>query len=177
MDRRNAIKNLTITTCAFITLPAWITSCGISDKQTHISSFTKKEQNTLASLADAIIPPGNSIGALAVGTDKYLQLIIDDCYEETVQKNVKEQIKHLDSFARNEYNNSFEDCTAPQRQEMLMKLSVSADQDQKDFFTLIKTETIKGFSTSQQVLENFLGYKIAPGYYHGCVPVQALPNG
>jgi hypothetical protein len=54
---------------------------------------------------------------------------------------------------------------------LLLKLADSQSNDEKEFFTLIKSETIRGFNTSQKVMEDHLGYKIAPGHYNGCVPV------
>ena len=89
MDRRKAIKNLAIVSGGLITLPQWMVSCGISDTTIHQTSFSIAEQKILASVADTIIPPGNSIGALSVEVDKFLQKLIDDCYEKDVQGNVK----------------------------------------------------------------------------------------
>ena len=50
-------------------------------------------------------------------------------------------------------------------------MGCSKDKDEKDFFLLVKTETIRGFNTSQKVMEDYLGYKIAPGHYKGCITV------
>ena len=171
MNRRNALKNLTLVSGSLIALPAWMVSCGISDKNTHHSGFDAKEQKILASVADTIIPAGNAIGALSVGVDKYLQKLIDDCYETPVQDNVKTQLHALDRYAETDHDKSFAECTQYQREKLLMRMADSKDKDEKDFFTLIKTETIRGFNTSQKVMEDYLGYKIAPGHYNGCVPV------
>jgi len=84
MDRRKAIKNLAIVSGTLITLPQWMVSCGVSDTTVHQSSFSVAEQKLLASITDTIIPAGNSIGALSVDVDKFLQKLIDDCYEKEV---------------------------------------------------------------------------------------------
>ena len=42
----------------------------------------------------------------------------------------------------------------------------------QDFFNLMKSETIRGFNTSQKVMQEYLGYKIAPGHYYGCIDVK-----
>ena len=173
MNRRSALKNLTIVSGGLISLPAGMVSCGISDSDTHHSSFNKKEQETLAAVADTIIPAGTAIGALSVGVDKFLQKLLDDCYEQPVQESVKNQLHSLDNLAQNTHNKNFNNCTQEQRQAMLLKLEGSANKDEKDFFELMKKETIRGFSTSQQVMEDYHGYTIAPGHYYGCVPVQS----
>ncbi len=173
MNRRKVLKQLAIATGGLITLPQWMVSCGISDTNAHASSFSSGEQQLLASITDTIIPAGNTIGALSVGVDKFLQKLIDDCYEKEVKDNVKLQLNKLEKSTKAEYGKSFADCTQNQRRELLLKLSSSANKAEKDFFTLIKTETIRGFNTSQKVMQEYLGYKVAPGHYYGCVDVKA----
>ena len=176
MDRRKALKNLAIVSGGLITLPQWMVSCGLSDSNVHHTSFSASEQKILASISDTIIPAGNSIGALTVGVDKFLQKLIDDCYEKDVRDNIKTQLKGLDGSAKAKYQRSFADCTQAQREELVLKLSTSAIKAEKDFFDQIKSETIRGFNTSQKVMQEYLGYKIAPGHYYGCVDIKSTDH-
>ena len=176
MDRRKVLKNLAIVSGGLITLPQWMVSCGVSDSTIHQSSFSVAEQEILASIADTIIPAGNSIGALSVGVDKFLQKLIDDCYEKVAQDNLKKQLKALDNSAKTARQRSFSACSQKQREELLLRLSTSATKEEKDFFDLIKSETIRGFNTSQKVMQDYLGYKVAPGHYYGCVDIKATDH-
>jgi len=173
MNRRKVLKQLVIATGGLVTLPQWMISCGITDSNVHTTSFSSVEQQLLASVSDTIIPAGGSIGALSVGVDKYLQKVIDDCYEKDVQDNVKLQLNGLEKSAKAKFNKSFVACSQSQRQELLLVLSSSNVKTEKDFFTLIKSETIKGFNTSQKVMQDYLDYKVAPGHYYGCVDLKA----
>ena len=172
MDRRKVLKQLAIATGGLITLPQWMISCGISDSNVHTTSFSPGEQQLLASVTDTIIPAGNSVGALSVGVDKYFQKLIDDCYEKDVQDNVKLQLNNLEKSAKAKFKNSFHDCSKLQRRELFLALSSSNVKAEKDFCTLIKSETIKGFNTSQKVMQDYLNYKVAPGHYYGCIDVK-----
>jgi hypothetical protein len=172
MNRRTAFKNIVLVSGTLITLPVWMQSCGITDKSTHLSTFSQDEQNILASLVDTIIPASNNIGGLSVGVDKYLQKMIEDCYEITVQENIKKQLQSLNTMANKDFGKSFADCTQQQKQSLLTNISTSQDKDQKSFFDLMKTETIHGFNTSQQVMEGYFDYKVAPGHYYGCVNIN-----
>ena len=176
MDRRKAIKNLAIVSGGLITLPQWMVSCGVSDTTIHQTSFSILEQEILASITDTIIPAGNSIGALSVGVDKFLQKLIDDCYEKDAQDNVKTQLKSLEIAAKATYKKSFADCTQTEREGVLLKLSTSEKKEEKDFFDQLKSETIRGFNTSQKVMQEYLGYKVAPGHYYGSVDVKAADH-
>jgi Gluconate 2-dehydrogenase subunit 3 len=176
MDRRKAIKNLAIVSGGLITLPQWMVSCGVSDTTIHQTSFSIVEQKILASVTDTVIPAGNSIGALSVGVDKFLQKLIDDCYEKDVQDNVKIQLRSLEASAKATHKRSFADCAQAQREELLLKLSTSANKTEKDFFDLVKSETIRGFNTSQKIMQEYLGYKVAPGHYYGCIGVKSADH-
>ncbi|WP_153798974.1 gluconate 2-dehydrogenase subunit 3 family protein [Foetidibacter luteolus] len=173
MNRRHAVKNIMIASGSIISLPFWMQACNLSSTHTHASSFSPEEQSLLASVTDTIIPPGNAIGALAVGVDKFLQKMLDDCYEQPVRDNVKQQLKALETSAKKTFGQPFEKATQQQRQSLLLKLQTSAAKEEKDFFELVKSETIRGFTTSQQVMEGYLHYKVAPGHYYGCVTIKS----
>src|SRR6185503_14874392 len=128
MDRRKALKTLAIVSGGVITLPQWMISCGISGTTIHQTSFSAAEQKILASITDTIIPAGNSIGALSVGVDKFLQKLIDDCYAKDVQDNVKSQLKNLESLAKTTHKKSFADCIQKEREALLLKLSTSENK-------------------------------------------------
>ena len=172
MDRRKAIRNIAIATGGIITLPQWMVSCGVSETTVHQTSFSDTEQKILASITDTIIPAGKSIGALSVGVDKFLQKIIDDCTEKTVQDNIKVQMKKLEDSAKATTKKSFAESAQKEREELLLKFSTSSVKEEKDFFDLLKSETIRGFNTSQKVMQEYLGYKVAPGHYYGSVDVK-----
>ena len=180
MNRRKALKTLAIVSGGAITLPQWMISCGVSDSTVHQTSFSVAEQKILASVTDTIIPAGDpiaigSVGALSVGVDKFLQKLIDDCHQKDVQDNVKAQLKNLDESAKATHKKSFAGCPQKEREALLLKFSASGNKSEKDFFDLVKSETIRGFNTSQKVMTEYLGYKVVPGHYYGCVDVNP-PN-
>jgi hypothetical protein len=173
MNRRTAIKTLGVASGGLINLPLWMASCGISEKKTHQSGFSTEEQGLLAKLTDIIIPAGNAVGALSMGVDKFLQQLFDDCYEKPVQDNVKKQLNALNTESKKLFDKPFTSCSQQQGETLFSKLSASAIKDEKDFYALLKSETIRGFTTSQKVMVDYLGYKVAPGHYYGSVNVKA----
>jgi hypothetical protein len=173
MLRRQALKNMALVSTTLITLPWWM-GCGPADKPlTHSTSFSAKEQELLASLTDTIIPPGAAIGALSMGVDKFLQKLLDDCYEKPVQDNVKTQLKVLAESAKSAHGKTFSQCTPEQRAALFQQFSSAKDPQAQEFFKLLRSETIRGFVTSREVMEKYHHYKIAPGHYQGCVDVKA----
>lgn len=173
MNRRTTLKNLLIASGGLITLPSWAQHWSAEELTTLPSSFATADQQLLSAVADTILPAGNSIGALSVGVDKFLEKLIANCYEHDVQENVKTQLSALDNNAKTAYGNSFTSCDQTQRQSLLQKLEASENEKEKEFFKLIKSETIRGFNTSREVMLKYLNYKILPGHYYGCVDVTA----
>jgi len=172
MNRRNALKNLLIASGGLVVLPAWAKEWSAGEIDNYPSSFSFAEQDLLAAVADTIIPSHNPPGALTVGVDKFLQKLITDCYEKDVQDNVKKQLGGLDTAAQTTHGKSFSTCDQLQRQDLLLKLSTSVNKSEKDFFNLLKAETIRGFNTSKEVMVKYLKYEVAPGHYYGCVNVK-----
>lgn len=171
MNRRTVLKNLLATSGALIALPAWAKDWNVAGLPAGKSIFSITEQELLASVADTIIPAGNAMGALSVGVDKFLQRLFTDCYEKEIQDNVKKQLAALDDAAKQAYSKSYTAGTPAERKELLLKLSISEKAEEKSFFNLMKSETIRGFSTSKEVMQS-QGYKVAPGHYYGCVPAK-----
>jgi acyl-CoA reductase-like NAD-dependent aldehyde dehydrogenase len=173
MNRRDTLKKMMLASGALVALPAWADEWGLNDLVEYNSSFSPAYQEILTSVADTIIPTGESPGALSVGVDKFLQKLFDDCYEKDVQDNIKKQLDALNAAAQTTNSKSFAACDQKQREELLLKLADSSDKDEKDFFDLMKSETIRGFNTSREVMTNSLNYKVAPGHYYGCVDITA----
>ena len=172
MNRRQSLKSLFVATGSLVALPSWAEGWS-AENINHLSSFNTAEQGILSSVADTIIPQGNSIGALSVGVDKFLQNLIDNCYEASVQENIKKQLAGLNTNAQSTHQKSFSQCSQKEREELLLRFNTSSDKNEKDFFDLMKSETIRGFNTSKEVMLQHLKYKIAPGHYYGCVDVKA----
>ncbi|HEV9037437.1 MAG TPA: gluconate 2-dehydrogenase subunit 3 family protein [Puia sp.] len=148
MKRRKAIKDLLVASGGALALPWWMEGCRTGEKGVGV----------LPVVVDTIVP-----GAVELGVDRYVDRMIADCYEQPVQENVRKQLAALEG-------KGFVSASKQQREAMLLELT---EKDEKDFFAVIKSETIRGYTTSQKVMEEYFHYKVAPGVYSGCVPVHA----
>jgi hypothetical protein len=160
MKRRNAIHQLVALSGGAVALPFWMQGCRTVSRDRY--------SLLLAAVVDTVIPGGKdgSPGAVGLGIDKFVEKMVADCYEPPVRDNVRKQLESLDE-------RGFLHATRPHREALLLQLGGSADKNEKDFITLIRNETIRGFNTSQKVMEDYFHYKVAPGHYYGCVAVKA----
>jgi hypothetical protein len=144
----------------------------ILDQLTHKGFFTLQEEQTISAIADTIIPEGlppilpnpdsKPIGALSTGTDQYLKKVFEHCYEKEDQDLIKSQLNALEQ-------KGFLKAEKQDRETMLLALSESEKEEENEFFKVMKSETITGFTTVKEVMVDYRNYQVAPGFYNGCV--------
>lgn len=171
MNRRDSIKKLALGSGVLLALPSWAQSWSTNDFSSGAGIFSADHEALLSAVADTIIPAGNSIGAVTVGVDKFLVKLISDCYDQPTQENVQRGLTALESSAKEKFSRSFAACDQPQREKLLLAFRSSGTKEDQEFFNVLKTETVRGFNTSKEVMTKYLNYKIAPGHYYGCVDV------
>lgn len=145
-----------------------------ADEFSSSSTFNAFESKMLASLVDTILPDtGEGLGGLSLGIDLFLQRLFDRCYPEENRQLIKSSLTYLDERAHLDFQASFIACHSDQREQLFLDLNQSESSTDTDFFKLMKTETIRGFCTSRKVMTKYYNYRIAPGFYDGCVDVDA----
>ncbi|TXE13263.1 gluconate 2-dehydrogenase subunit 3 family protein [Algoriphagus aquimarinus] len=176
MNRRNSLKILggTAVGIAGLVLADW--KWQLLDGFNHKGFFTSKEEKLISSIAETIIPEGlpaktrsadaKPIGALSTGTDIYLMKLFEHCYEKEDQDKIKLQLAALNE-------KGFLKASQEEREAMLLGLNSSENEDEKEFFNLMKSQTITGFTTVKEVMVDYRNYKVAPGYYNGCADLPA----
>ena len=169
MQRRTSLKLLGAAGAgiAGLVLADW--KWQILDRLTHVGFFTYDQEQLLASLADTIIPAGASgaagtapIGALSTGTDQFLIKFFEKCLEKEEQEILIQELMVLQK-------QDFAALAKEEREAILGEYSKTEDENQKKFYELIRTNTIFGFTTVREVMVDYLGYQVAPGFYSGCV--------
>lgn len=173
MKRREALKTLGFATLGLAVLPSCARDWASQEIVPGSTSFSAKEQQLLSSVADTILPAKDSLGAIAQGVDKFLIRLFDECYEEPIRENIKTQLAKLDEKAEESSGKSFTVCEQQKREELLLTFNNSEHAPEKEFFDLVKAETIRGFKTTRVVMQDFYGYSVMPGFYNGNVDVEA----
>ncbi len=173
MDRRIAIKEMMMATGGLVALPGWARGWTRADVTIEQHIFSPPDEKTLSMIVDTIIPAGTEgVGGISEGVDQFLVRLLDQCYEKDVQENVVHQLANLDQKAKALHGRYFSQCDQEPREALLEALSISEDDSEKDFFDLIKRETLRGFRTSRKVMMRYYDYRVAPGYYFGCVDIE-----
>lgn len=176
MDRRKSLKIIGGSVAGIAGLVFADMKWQIVDRFTHAGFFSFDEEQLISAIADTFIPAGlpvkvpnpdaQPIGALSTGTDQFLIKLFEKCYEKEDQDLIKTQLKALKK-------SGFEDLSPEEKESTLMSLKDSENEDEKKFYDLMRSNTILGFTTVKEVMADYRGYQVAPGFYNGCVDVPA----
>jgi len=176
MDRRKSLKIIggSVAGIAGLVFADW--KWQIIDRVTHAGFFSFEEEKLISAIADTFIPEGlppiltsadaKPLGALSTGTDQFLIKLFEKCFEKEDQELIKNQLKVLEKAG-------FPDLSQEEKEKSLLALKESEIEEEKKFYSLMRSNTIMGFTTVKEVMVEYRGYQVAPGYYKGCVDVPA----
>ncbi len=173
MKRRTALKSLSVAVGGLVSLPAWATQWNTASVGTS-PNMTAANEALLAEIVETIIPETTTPGAKSLNVHRFVLRMINDCYGEPVQTTFQQGLLKTDELARQAYGKDFPACDKKQRTDLLLGMAASAEPGQKQFADLVKGLTIRGYTNSEYYMVNVLKYNMAPGYFHGCVPVSSL---
>ncbi|MFN8357170.1 MAG: gluconate 2-dehydrogenase subunit 3 family protein [Spirosomataceae bacterium] len=173
MKRRNAIRSLTMGIGGLMSFPAWANSWTPAQLDLVEPLLMSDQEEILVEMVATIIPEGQIPGAKSLGVPAFIQKMLTDCYESSVQDNFAKGLTSIQQLAQQQFNKPFAAGTASQKLDLLKSVESTTNAELKSFFTLLKNLTIQGYTTSEYVMVNHLNYVMAPGHYYGCVPVKS----
>jgi hypothetical protein len=170
MKRRSALKNLSVAFGGLMSLPAWASGWS-AEGIGKVSGLSASDEVLLAEIVETIIPETDTPGAKTLKVDQFAQRMIRDCYGDDVRTLLNTGLRLTDELSNQTYQKGFAALSTEQKKDILVKMSSSNDQTSARFASMIKQLTIQGYTNSEYFMVNKLQFNMAPGFYHGCVPV------
>ncbi|HEV8082987.1 MAG TPA: gluconate 2-dehydrogenase subunit 3 family protein [Chitinophagaceae bacterium] len=177
MERRSAIRNLVVITGGFMLLPSCKNTPGKASVGLKNFKINASQENLLAEIASTIIPATNIAGAKEVGAHLFVLKMVDDMYEKEVQQNFITGLDYLEADAKRQFDQSFANCNADQKQKVLLDIESKKGYSKEvfDFYAIMKQRTIEGYLNSKYVMTNIIKYEFIPSHkYDGYYPVKNL---
>ncbi|WP_231490808.1 gluconate 2-dehydrogenase subunit 3 family protein [Pedobacter sp. Leaf170] len=144
----------------------------------------QKSKTLISELAETIIPETDTPGAARAGVSTYIINILSNCSSVVEQNRFLNGLQEVESYALTAYDNSFIDCSANERIEIL-NFFKSKDEyiipfmnrvHKKvfgpPFFTSLKRMTVEGYCMSELGATQGLAFNFVPGRYNGCTVLQ-----
>ncbi len=154
-----------------VSLPSWA-SGWTPESLGKTTGVTPSEEDLLAEIVETYIPETTTPGAKSLKVHQFVLRMIQDCYGEPAQTTIKQGLQLTDQAATQLYTKAFMSCDPAQRKDVLTRMAASEDQIGRQFVGMTKGLTIQGYTNSEYYLTNVAKFNMAPGFYHGCVPVK-----
>ncbi len=197
MERRELLKLIAVVTgSALIGGDVFLSGCKNPAKQSG-PLLSASQVATLDEVADTIIPETNTPGAKATAIGSFMNTYATDCYRPDAQAALTEGLIQLDDTCKKQFNKSFVELNAAQRQAILTALEAEAmafnntlkEEEKpaidaarlqmkefypqsKHYYTLIKQMTLFGYFTSETGQKEALRLLPVPGKYDGAYPYK-----
>jgi gluconate 2-dehydrogenase gamma chain len=154
--------------------PDWLALVGRAQTPAAKSYLTPAQGAITAAVADRILPRTDTPGASDVGVPAFIDRLYGEFMSPAEQKLLVSGLDEIETAAKGAHGASFPALTTAQQDAVLR--SVAASQQDRDLgsFALIRSATIVGYFTSEQVGRNVLQYDPVPGSYDGCVPIDQV---
>lgn len=175
MNRRTALKNCLIFTAGAALIPACMQEKSKSSILLKNIKVSPRQEEMLAELTETIIPKTDTPGAKDQGAHLFALMMIDDCYKPEDQKKFMSGMEQFEDLSKKQYGKNFVDLSNDQRIGMLTNLEAKKDEKDNEVVSFYKTTkglTLQAFTTSKYYLTKVRVYEMAPGRFHGCVPVK-----
>ena len=104
----------------------------------------------------------------------FIDLLYREFMTPAEQKMLTDGLDAVETAAKSARGVSFVTLTANRQDELLRGIAKAEEGREQGFFRLIRSATILGYFTSEQVGKNVLHYDPVPGSYDGCVPIDQV---
>lgn len=182
MNRRNAIIRISLAGTGLIasfSVYKWYEIVKAPDL-----SYLDKNKETIAALAESIIPATDSPGARDAKVEDFIIKMVKECTEVKSQNKFIDGLRDVKSFSLNHYNKLFEKCS-PSEQELILDHFEKSEKPfggiigkiqrrflGRSFFATLKAYTVEGYCTSELGATKGLSYVYIPGSFQGCIPLK-----
>jgi len=173
LSRRLALKQMLLIAGGVTLLPSCFREDGKSLAYKNLD-LGEADEKLLAEISETLIPATDTPGAKDLSLSLFTLKMVDDCYDNKEQEKFVKGLKGINAFSKKRFDNSFIDCTVPQREEILTSIENKKDvpEDVAAFYAAAKGLIIQGYMTSKYVMTKLVSYELIPGRFHGSYPVE-----
>ena len=139
------------------------------------ATLSAEQSELVAQLSEMIIPETDTPGARAAQVNRFVDLLLTDWYPAEERQRFMTGLNDVNQRALRRFGASFLECTEEEQMHIMTALAgemASAGVEKKPFFAMMKEMTMIGYYTSEIGHNQELNYRLVPGRYDGCVPLE-----
>ena len=174
ISRREAIRRAALV-AGVVLAPEWLMAVGQAARPVAPASrLTPPHAAIAGAVADRIIPRTDTPGAADVGVPAFIDLLYGEFMTPAERRMLTDGLSGVDAAAKAAHRAAFTTLTADRQDALLRTIARAEEGRDQGFFRLIRSATVLGYFTSEQVGRNVLHYDPVPGRYDGCVPIDQV---
>lgn len=173
IGRREAIRRAAL--LAGVALSAeWLSLAAGAQAPAAATFLSATQGATLTAAAERILPKTDTPGAIDVGVPAF----IDRFYGEFMNPDEKQllvaALDGIEQGAVAAHKASFAALPVAQQDAVLKGIAAAQQGKEPSPFGLLRSVTVLGYFTSEQVGRHVLHFDPVPGAYDGCVPIDQV---
>lgn len=133
-----------------------------------LRALTPQQNETVAVIADLIIPTTDTPGARAAGVPAFIDLLVAEWYDDAERAAFRTGLSDVDARSRAAAGVDFRAATPAQQTAVLTALDAEAAGKDNHFFSRMKWVTLYGYYTSEIGVTRELRDVVIPGRYDPC---------
>ena len=179
MNRREALLLLAGTAALPESLKAMGRAVHQRVRAGMLRTFTAHQNETIATIAELIIPKTDTPGARDAGVPAFIDVMLAEWGDDEQRQMFTTGLANVDERSRTAFGKEFIGCTPQQQSEILQDLDYelarlrdAKSDTSKNFFGAMKWLTLTGYYTSEVGSTSELHYRVVPGRYEPCYPLE-----
>jgi gluconate 2-dehydrogenase gamma chain len=173
IDRREAIRR-TALLAGVALAPDWLEFAVRAQAPAAKTYFTAGQGAVLSAAAERILPRTDTPGALDVGVPAFIDRFYGEFMNADERKLLAGVVDEIDRAARDAHTAPFASLSPAQQDAVLRSIAVAQQAQTPSGFGLLRSVTVLGYFSSEQVGKKVLNYDPVPGSYDGCVPIDQV---
>ncbi len=204
MDRRTALKNLSLSIGYVVSVPTMmnmLSSCTSDPVSWKPLFLNESEKKSISHLVDIIIPSSDELpGALDVNVPQFIDKMYKDVETQEKQNQFREGASFFASKFESKFNKNIKKGNKDEIKELFETYFKLSEKEQKEvlknlykkesdvnsndkenyliykFLFSVRYYSLFGYYSSEKVGEEVLNYDPIPGKYEACVPLKDIGN-
>lgn len=179
MNRREALLLLAGTAALPESLRAMGRAVHERARAGMLRTFTPHQNETVATIAELIIPKTDTPGAREAGVPAFIDVMLADWGDEQQRQMFTTGLANVDERSRAAYGKTFIGCTPEQQTEILQDLDYelarlrdTKSDTSQNFFQAMKWLTLTGYYTSEVGATSEQHFSVIPGRFEPCYPLE-----
>ncbi len=176
MERREWMKVMALSLGGSLALPESVfAQMAAPLDATKLKFFSEPQRKLIGVISETIIPRTDTPGAIEAGVPGWIELIVQDCFNEADQKLITGGLATIESLSATAFQKPFAELSTEQRIKLLTALEQESKKEnggQGSFIRKFKDLTKFTYASSELGATKAFDFQLVPGRWEPAMPLK-----